>query len=60
MSPQPFVLPPRQPDDRRAGEGFATENFAKQTPLNFMEFLDSMERRITALENRISRIFVDG
>jgi hypothetical protein len=56
---RPFSLPPREPDDRRAN-GTVAERFAKQAPVNFLELIDSLERRIQALENRLSRTFVDG
>lgn len=56
---RPFALPPRESDDRRV-RGSAAENFAKQTPLNLIEWLDNMERRLKEVENRISRIYVPG
>jgi hypothetical protein len=56
---RPMYLPPREPDDRRAS-GQTMENFARQQPLNLLQWLDSMERRIEALENRLARIHVDS
>lgn len=55
----PFSLPPREPDTRRV-QGSATERFAMQQPVNIIEFLMNLDRRVTALENRISRIFIAG
>lgn len=56
-SPQP--LPPRMPDSRRSGPG-AAERFAMQQPVNFLEMMDSILRRLEAIENRLSRIHVPG
>lgn len=53
---RPFALPPRQPDPRRAGSSHVTENFAKQSSGNILAYIDSLARRIEALEARVSRI----
>jgi hypothetical protein len=55
----PVPIPPRMPDSRRSG-GNAAERFAMQQPVNFLELLDNICRRLDAVENRLSRIHVPG
>lgn len=53
-------LPSRLPDDnRRAGRNEA-EMFALKSQVDLLEWLRTLERRVEQLENRLSRIFVDG